>query len=294
MTEAHLEQGSKEWLEMRKSHIGGSNISCITGNNPWKSAYTLWLEQTGRKEADPINAAMRHGLDTEKEALETYIENTGYLMLLKPPTLFYDKWPVAMASLDGITQDKSIICEIKCPLSSTLYEKALDKHIPAYYRDQMQWQLMITGAKRCDFFVYVNNFQNVTIPVLPDKEYQEDLLAKAVSYWAFVVKDEAPPNPNEFEAIDDSFSNELVMHWKVYKEQQEEATKNMKDIEEQLKDLHKDQKCFFPSAKVKMNWIVRKGNVNWKKVCNDNHIPEETLEKYRNKASKYFTLSIVE
>lgn len=38
----------EEWLELRKAYIGGSEAGAIIGMNPYKSAYTLWAEKTGR------------------------------------------------------------------------------------------------------------------------------------------------------------------------------------------------------------------------------------------------------
>ena len=37
-----------EWIELRKAYIGGSEAGSIIGMNPYKSAYTLWAEKTGR------------------------------------------------------------------------------------------------------------------------------------------------------------------------------------------------------------------------------------------------------
>ena len=40
----------EEWLKYRTQGIGGSDVSVIAGMNPFKSAYTLWLEKTGQIE----------------------------------------------------------------------------------------------------------------------------------------------------------------------------------------------------------------------------------------------------
>ena len=47
MTVEEMQNRSK-WLKMRKAGIGGSEAAAIVGLNPWKSAFQLWMEKTGR------------------------------------------------------------------------------------------------------------------------------------------------------------------------------------------------------------------------------------------------------
>ena len=37
-----------EWLSIRSRYIGGSDAGAVIGMNPYKSAYTLWAEKTGK------------------------------------------------------------------------------------------------------------------------------------------------------------------------------------------------------------------------------------------------------
>ena len=45
-----LFEDREEWLEVRKSGIGGSEVAAICGLSKWESAYTLWLRKTGQVE----------------------------------------------------------------------------------------------------------------------------------------------------------------------------------------------------------------------------------------------------
>lgn len=40
------------WERVRNSGIGGSDIACIMGLNPWKSAYALYAEKHGDVDAE--------------------------------------------------------------------------------------------------------------------------------------------------------------------------------------------------------------------------------------------------
>ena len=41
-------QDKDEWLSLRKGYIGGSDAGAVLGMNPYKSAYSLWAEKTGK------------------------------------------------------------------------------------------------------------------------------------------------------------------------------------------------------------------------------------------------------
>ena len=43
-----LEMNRIEWLQLRKSGIGGSDASAILGFNRWKSAFQLYIEKTSK------------------------------------------------------------------------------------------------------------------------------------------------------------------------------------------------------------------------------------------------------
>jgi putative phage-type endonuclease len=310
-----LKQGSPEWKAQRKEHIGASDISAISGNNPWKNSYNLWEEKTGRKDSDISTEAMRHGSETESIARSIYVEDRG--TSLDTPTCESDEWPIARASLDGITEDLSIIVEIKCPTKHDLYDKALKGNIPDYYLDQIQWQLWVTGAERCDFMVFIDQFNYKVIPVMPDTKYQKNLVTLAKNFWAYVISDTPPPIKDPAIFINDNFSNELALELKKWDAIEKDAHERTEYLKNQLKDLHNtDKRYLFPSAGVKLIWAEIKGKINWDSYQSIFNISDEVLEEfkiidwkayqakcnisddelkeYRKESSKYGTFSMID
>lgn len=288
----NIQQNTLEWLAFRLTHIGSSDIACIMGSNPWKDAVTLWKEKTGKKEPQRMNAAMLHGKETEEKARNKYMEDVGILVV--PNVLTSTKWSVATASLDGICQGGKVICEIKCPVSSKLYENSLDNVVPDYYKDQIQWQLMVSGAERCDFFVYLDDEHYKLIPFFPDIKRQEMMLAEAKIFWDYVLSDKEPPESGTT-YVDDEFANELALELKMWKQTEKEAKEKIEYLEQQLKELYKDDnKYLFSSAGVRMTWSERKGVIDWKAYCVKCNISEDELEEYRKKSSKYSTFSLID
>ena len=67
-----LEQGSAEWLTLRKSKICASEAAIILGISPWKTPFQLWEEKTGRKESGFSSIAMQYGTDMEPKIREWF------------------------------------------------------------------------------------------------------------------------------------------------------------------------------------------------------------------------------
>lgn len=288
-----LKQGSPEWKEQRLSHIGASDISAITGNNPWKNSYNLWEEKTGRKDSNISTEAMRHGSETESIARAVYVEDNG--ISLDNPTCESDEWPIARASLDGITEDFSIIVEIKCPTNHDLYDKALKNNIPDYYLDQIQWQLWVTGAERCDFMVFIDQFNYKVIPVLPDTKYQKNLVTLAKEFWEYVLSDTPPGLENQATMIDEKLSNELALELKNWDAIEKDAHERTEYLKNQLKELHNTEKrYFFSSAGVKLFWAERKGTIDWKAYQKKCNISDDELKEYRKESSRYCTFTVID
>lgn len=98
------------WLEHRKEGIGGSDIASVIGKNPWKTNQELWLEKVGIKPAKDLsgNEWVQYGHDAEPllrslfaldfpEYKVIYTENNSYKN---------DKYPWALASVDGLLKDQ--------------------------------------------------------------------------------------------------------------------------------------------------------------------------------------------
>lgn len=113
-----LEQRSTLWHQYRSKSIGSSEVSALLGTNPWKTAYTLWEEKTGRRSGQFTNAAMQRGIDFEDEARACLEAQLG--LTFTPKVFRRTDKTFLMASLDGITEDGSILCEIKCPSTNGL------------------------------------------------------------------------------------------------------------------------------------------------------------------------------
>jgi putative phage-type endonuclease len=166
----HLEQGSRQWHDWRKTVIGASDAPVIMGENPWGSKNNLMNEKLGLKAEFSGNAATREGNLLEGEARSIIQKKTG--LKLGPTIVQHNEIPFLAASLDAISLDDKQIFEIKCGQKTYEHVKQTSE-VPKYYYGQLQHMLMITGVEEIGFVVYRPSLELLYLKVRAESSYIE-------------------------------------------------------------------------------------------------------------------------
>lgn len=269
-----LEQGSPEWLAWRKTVITATDASILMGNNPWDTPYQCWQRKLGLVPEKTSNEAMERGKRLEPDARAQFIDCFGIDMV--PEVVESSEFDFLGASLDGISQLGNTILEIKCG-GYKLHDMASRGEIPAYYRDQMQHQLLVTGAEKCFYYSY-NGEDGICIEVLPDPSFRENFMPKAREFWKCVALGEPPAlQDKDYRDMSDNPS------WKDLASRYQVLCENIKTLEEvkesyrkQLLSLCEDQNCSGQGLRV-MKMIMR-GRVAYDEIP---EIKGVDLDKYR-------------
>lgn len=143
----------KEWLKARQEFIGGSDVSCILGLNPYKTNRQLYDEKKGiTKPADlSDNALVKYGSNAEKYIRGLFaLDHPNLKVEYVPNNSWHNTdYPFAAASLDGSTTDKDGrkgILEIKTSTITTSQQALKWKEqIPDNYYCQVLFYLGVTG-----------------------------------------------------------------------------------------------------------------------------------------------------
>jgi hypothetical protein len=185
-----MEQRTEEWFQARLGKVTASRVADVlskikSGESASRRNYKIQLVSerlTGEKQETYINQAMQDGIDREFYAREKYVQQFGEVEevgFIKHPTL------EAGASPDGMVGDDGII-EIKCPMGSTHTETLMTQDIPSKYVPQVQFQLLVTGRKWCDFVSYNPMFpehlQVFVKRIEADPVYQKELEAEVKQF----------------------------------------------------------------------------------------------------------------
>ena len=67
----------EEWLQLRKSGIGGSDAGAICGVNPFSSPMKVYRDKTCDIQEEQDNESIRQGHDLEQYVAERFMEATG-------------------------------------------------------------------------------------------------------------------------------------------------------------------------------------------------------------------------
>ena len=285
MKRIHLEQGSQEWLSWRKTVITATDASIIMGSNPWDTPYKCWQRKLGLIEEKASNEAMERGKMLEPQARVHFIEKHSIDMT--PAVVESTEFDFLGASLDGISDGGKLLLEIKCG-GAKLHDMASRGEIPEYYRDQMQHQLLVTGANKCFYYSY-NGTDGICIEVFPDPEYRAKFMPKAREFWKCVALNEAP-------ALQDADYKDMSDNplWKVYADRYRELNEEIRKMEiiketyrKEILSLCADQSCLGNGIKV-MKTLVR-GRVDYDAIPELKGIE---LDKYRKASTTTWKILI--
>lgn len=181
MIHTDIEQGTPEWLALRRGKATGSRIVDVmatikSGEAAGRRNYRVQLaleRVTGLVAEGFSNKATDHGHEWEPVA------RAEYELRRRPvdQVTFVDHDWIAMAgaSPDGLVDDDGCI-EVKCPNSSTHVETLFTRKIPRDYMFQMQWVMECANRKWCDFVSYDPRMPEALRLVIIRVERDEEML----------------------------------------------------------------------------------------------------------------------
>lgn len=201
----------KEWLKARQDYIGGSDVSCIMGLNPYKTNRQLYDEKKGiTKPADlSDNALVKYGSKAEKYIRGLFeLDHPELKVEYVPNNSWHNTdYPFAAASLDGSTTDENGrkgILEIKTSTITTSQQANKWKdQIPDNYFCQVLFYLGVTCWDYVDLranlkYVYPGR-DTYTITRdyhLERSDYEQDIatvMEAAENFHQALKKGEEPP-----------------------------------------------------------------------------------------------------
>ncbi len=280
-----VEQGSPEWLSWRKTVITATDCPAILGSSPWATAYKCWQRKLGLVEEQPSNAAMERGRNLEPQAREQFVYKWNIHM--HPAVVESTEFEFLGASLDGISPCRKYILEIKCG-GRELHCMAARGEIPQYYLDQMQHQLLVTGAEKCFYYSY-DGKDGIYIEVFPDPEFVNQWMPKARDFWKCVAFFEPP-------ALQDSDYRDMGhdLDWKECARMYQEADAEIKALEEKKDYIRKkiiqlcaDHSC--AGSGIKAIKTFMKGRVAYDEIP---EIQSIDLDKYRKASTPSWRIQV--
>jgi len=191
-----IEQGSKEWLELRLGKVTASRIADVLAKGKSGEAltredyrYELVVQRlTGEPGESFTNAAMEWGTATEPQARIVYEAEMG-LFVEQVPFVLHPTIEWFGCSPDGLVGENGLL-EIKCPSSKNHIKYLNAGKPPAKYVPQMQCQMAVTGRQWCDFVSFdprlPKDLQMFVVRLDRDEDYIKSMEAEVVKFLSEV------------------------------------------------------------------------------------------------------------
>lgn len=166
-----LQQGSPEWIAIRRRYATASDMPCILGiPGAFKSRKRLLHEKLhGAPEPTEFEQALfARGHEVEIE-LREYAEK--YLCLKLEPCVILDKRRGILASIDGFCKQSKIVTEFKNSVSEKKISLARDGGTWESYRVQVLTQMLVAKADTGFLFMKDDRSGEVHVSSIePDKK----------------------------------------------------------------------------------------------------------------------------
>lgn len=185
----------EEWLALRKKlGVGGSDAGAVIGMNPYKSAYTLWAEKTGRIPEFEGNLITEVGSYLEAFAAELFERETGKKVRRKNRMLVNDTYPFAFADVDRLVVGEKALLEIKTTNSVPIMKQLRNSNeFPEAYYAQVVHYLAVSGLEKAYLAVLINCREFKVFELERDEAEIEALMGAEEEFWCGYVKNDTPP-----------------------------------------------------------------------------------------------------
>ena len=186
-----------EWLERRRSGIGGSDVAPILGLSRWKTPRDIWLSKidTAVDIEDRPTLQQLIGTALESHVLRLYSEQTGRHVRRSHQLHVDPDYPMLIANLDARTAGRLV--EIKTARNDDDWGDPGSDDVPQDYWLQVQHYLQVTRVPVCDVAVlFLNQSQpDVAVYEIPRSEQYAEVVAELVDWWDRHVEGKSEPAP---------------------------------------------------------------------------------------------------
>lgn len=182
----------EQWLEYRRTGIGGSDASTIVGLNPYSSPYYLFCDKMGALPEKDDTEAMRQGRDLEQYVADRWMERTGKTCRRNNYMWRSTRWPWMLADIDReiVGENAGLECKTTSPYNKHDFAGG---EVPLTYYVQCQHYMAVMGFDRMYLAVLVLNRGFYDFVIDRDDSEIDVLAASEGEFWDLLQREEPPP-----------------------------------------------------------------------------------------------------
>lgn len=180
-------------IHCSKEYLTASEIACIAGLNPYRSAFEVWATKLGKIPMAPETSIMRLGTKLEPVVAELCTEERS-LVLDRVTAVYYDPETGIVATPDYFVKNSdgsTSVLEIK---TTSAWSKHWDENaeIPDFVQCQVQTQLGVLGLKHA-YVACLKGGRDLIIQEMTFSQDAYDSLKELAKKFFKLLNDEVPP-----------------------------------------------------------------------------------------------------
>ena len=292
----------EDWLRLRQSGIGGSDISAIMGFNPYKTAYDLYHDKINDVVEDAQSDAAYWGTILEDVVAKEYALRNDCKVQKVNYMIRHPKFDFALANIDRAVINPSISGNVRIKDGKLTTDKLLEvktaseymknvwgdeasDQVPDNYNLQCQWYMGITGVDECDLALLLGGNKYRQYNIKFDAELFEIMIDEAQNFWVNHVLARVEPTPATLAnakqkyatstpdsvlniAFDDDAVIAVVDRYIDLKEQEKELKGKLEQAQTDVINLIEDNEALTIDGELVMTYKAQKGRETFdKKSC---------------------------
>ena len=232
-----------QWLEHRRTGLGGSDAAVVVGLSPYKSKIELWADKTGRLPDNADNEAMRVGRDLEEYVAKRFCEATGKKVRRRNAIFQHDEYDFITANVDReiVGENAGLECKTTSAFAKSDFENG---EIPLYYYCQCCHYMNVMGYDRMYLAVLVMGRAFYWFTIERNEEECNSLLNSEIAFWNNHIKPDVRPEPDGSESAERTVKA-LCEDWKdnaIAMFEQNNVAAELASVMEQKKALETREK----------------------------------------------------
>jgi putative phage-type endonuclease len=285
-----------EFLQRRKSGIGGSDVAAVLGVSKWKTAFELYQDKTSDI-IDVEESDILHFGNILEQVVANEFSRRNNVKVQKRNSLYrHSEHPELIANIDRYVVGGAILeCKTCSAWAQGKFGKAGDE-IPDEYQLQIQHYMYVTGIREAYLAVLIggNEYRQFEIPY--HSGLAEHAAGQCVAFWQNHVLKNVPPAPTSRDQLTDYYIaecgasitatphiQELIEEYKILKADKKECETRMDEVKFAIQEFAGNNELILNvNGDIIATWKQGKdrATVNWKALCEDHGITEEEIVKY--------------
>lgn len=181
-----------EWLKYRMNGIGGSDAGAVIGLNPYKSAYELWAEKTGKLPGFDGNLTTEVGTYLEDFVAKLFEKETGKTVRRKNRIITNTDYPFAFGNVDRVITRENSFLECKTTNSFPAIKKMRSGDFPEQWYAQVVHYMAVGNFDKAYLAVLINCREFKVFELERDEDEIRALMCAEQEFWDKVQKNEPP------------------------------------------------------------------------------------------------------